>query len=179
MNYDAAFSHLLCVNACYYQGLLVLATTLIGLSVVKYFIDWGRVRKIVQKEINIAKEEQNKYYINIMNKWIRSFIVRANSEDKVIVRLLNNAFAIETIKETYSDISGEDFISYVKTIKQHVESDLNEIEKQNETVCTDDALNEILLNLQNDLEILVYKSNENYAKNLLENVKQFRVNKGI
>ena len=174
---NTAVSHILSVNTCYFQGLIAIAVCLITLSVIKYFLDWDRVSKIVKEEIEKAKKEQNEYYASIMNKWIRSFIMRGiqKNEPNIILRLTHNAFAIETIKETYPNISEDDLVFYIKKIKEHVELDLDEASKLEKN----DELKTIFFNIQNDLEVLAYKSKEKNAEKLFEEIRNFCITKGL
>ena len=175
MNYDEAFSHILCINACYYQGLIAIAIALITLSVIKYFIDWNRIDKKMTEKIAEVKKETESIYSNIINKWIRSFVLHGNDdyEQNIILRLTYNAFAIETINEIYPNIGDEDFLFYANVIRIHVTNDLDSIQYQKQKFDKNDSNKQIIQNMENDLCILCRKDNCSDFKELLDRVTSF------
>lgn len=175
MNYDDAFSHILCVNACYYQGLIAIAVALITLSVIKYFIDWNRIDKKMTEKIAEVKKETESIYSNIISKWIRSFVLHGNYdyESNITLRLTYNAFAIETINEIYPNISDEDFLFYAKVIRAHVMKDLDSIQQHKTPFDKNDCNKQIIQNMENDLGVLCRKDNCSVFKELLDCVASF------
>ena len=175
MNYNEAFSHILCINACYYQGMIEIAIALITLSVVKYFIDWNRFDKKMTEKIAEVKKETESIYSNIISKWVRSFVLHGNNdyEPNIILRLTNNAFAIETIKEIYPNITDEDFLFYTKVIRTHVTKDLDSIQRHETPFDKNDRNKQIIQNMENDLCVLCRKDNCFDLKELLDSVTSF------
>ena len=175
MDYDAAFSNILCVNACYYQGLIAIALALIALSVVKYFIDWNRVEKKIEESTEKVKKETESVYNNMMNKWIRSFVLRGNPkyENNLVLRLTHNAFAIETINEVYPNISDEDFLFYAKIIYKHIKSDLDTVQHSGFPFEKNESNVQLIQNMENDLYVLSRKDNCSDIRDLLDYVSSF------
>lgn len=175
MNYNEAFSHILCINACYYQGMIAIAIALITLSVVKYFIDWNRFDKKMTEKIAEVKKETESIYSNIISKWVRSFVLHGNNdyEPNIILRLTYNAFAIETIKEIYPNITDEDFLFYTKVIRTHVTKDLDSIQRHETPFDKNDRNKQIIQNMENDLCVLCRKDNCFDLEELLDSVTSF------